>query len=145
MATIFYESDVDAQLLHGRKVAVLGYGSQGHAHALNLRDSGIDVRVGLRPDSKSRAKAEEAGLTVLDSNAAAAEADVVVVLVPDTHQKKLWEDGLRDALNDGDLLLFSHGFNIHYGLVEPPAGVDVAMIAPKSPGHLVRRTSENGQ
>ena len=145
MATIFYESDVDAQLLHGRKVAVLGYGSQGHAHALNLRDSGIDVRVGLRPDSKSRAKAEEAGLTVLDSNDAAREADVVVVLVPDTHQQQLWEDGLRDALSDGDLLLFSHGFNIHYGLIEPPAGVDVAMIAPKSPGHLVRRTYESGQ
>ena len=145
MATIFYESDVDASLLQGRKVAVLGYGSQGHAHALNLRDSGIDVRVGLRPGSTSRAKAEQAGLPVLDSNDAAAEADVVMVLVPDTHQKRLWEDGLRDALSEGDLLLFSHGFNIHYGLVEPPAGVDVAMIAPKSPGHLVRRTYESGQ
>ena len=145
MATIFYESDVDAQLLHDRTVAVLGYGSQGHAHALNLRDSGIDVRVGLRPDSRSRATAEAAGLKVLDSNAAAAEADVVMVLVPDTHQQQLWTDGLRESLNEGDLLLFSHGFNIHYGLIEAPAGVDVAMIAPKSPGHLVRRTYESGQ
>ena len=145
MATIFYESDVDPELLRSRKVAVLGYGSQGHAHALNLRDSGIDVRVGLRPDSKSRAAAEEAGLRVLDSNDAAAEADVVVVLVPDTHQRKLWEDGLRDALNDGDLLLFSHGFNIQYGMITPSEGIDVAMIAPKSPGHLVRRTYESGQ
>jgi ketol-acid reductoisomerase len=145
VATIFYESDVDASLLQGRKVAVLGYGSQGHAHALNLRDSGIDVRVGLRPDSRSRAKAEEAGLTVKDTNDAAAEADVIMVLLPDTHQKRLWSDGLRDALNDGDMLMFSHGFNIHYGLIDPPAGVDVTMIAPKSPGHLVRRTYESGQ
>ena len=145
MATIFYESDVDPQLLKGRKVAVIGYGSQGHAHALNLRDSGIDVRVGLRPGSRSRGAAEEAGLTVLDTNDAAAEADVVMILAPDTVQKKMWEDGLGAALSDGDLLLFSHGFNIHYGLIEPPAGVDVAMIAPKSPGHLVRRTYESGQ
>ena len=145
MATIFYESDVDAQLLHGRKVAVLGYGSQGHAHALNLRDSGINVRVGLRPDSASRATAESAGLTVKETNEAAGEADVTIVLAPDTHQKRMWEAGLRDALNDGDLLLFGHGFNIHYGLIEPPSGVDVAMIAPKSPGHLVRRTYESGQ
>jgi ketol-acid reductoisomerase len=145
VATIFYESDIDASLLQGRKVAVLGYGSQGHAHALNLRDSGIDVRVGLRPDSRSRAKAEEAGLTVKDTNDAAAEADVIMVLLPDTHQKRLWEDGLRDALNDGDMLMFSHGFNVHYGLIDPPTGVDVTMIAPKSPGHLVRRTYESGQ
>jgi ketol-acid reductoisomerase len=145
VATIFYESDVDAQLLRDRTVAVLGYGSQGHAHALNLRDSGIDVRVGLRPDSASRAAAEAAGLRVLDTNAAAEEADVIVVLVPDTHQQKLWEEGVRDAVQPGNLLLFSHGFNIHYGLISAPEGVDVAMIAPKSPGHLVRRTYENGQ
>ena len=145
MATIFYESDVDAQLLHDRTVAVLGYGSQGHAHALNLRDSGIDVRVGLRAGSASRAAAEEAGLRVLDTLDAAREADVVMVLVPDTHQQQLWDDGLAEALNDGDMLMFSHGFNIHYGLITPPPGVDVTMIAPKSPGHLVRRTYESGQ
>ncbi len=145
MATIFYESDVDAQLLQGRQVAVLGYGSQGHAHALNLRDSGIDVRVGLRGTSKSRSVAEAAGLRVLDTNDAAAEADVIMILVPDTHQKGLWEDGVRDAVDEGDLLLFSHGFNVHYGFVVPPDGIDVAMIAPKSPGHLVRRTYESGQ
>ena len=145
MATIFYESDVDAQLLHNRTVAVLGYGSQGHAHALNLRDSGIDVRVGLRAGSASRAAAEEAGLRVLDTLDAAREADVVMVLVPDTHQQQLWDDGLAEALNDGDMLMFSHGFNIHYGLITPPPGVDVTMIAPKSPGHLVRRTYESGQ
>jgi len=145
VATIFYESDVDAQLLHDRTVAVLGYGSQGHAHALNLRDSGIDVRVGLRAGSASRAAAEEAGLRVLDTLDAAREADVVMVLVPDTHQQQLWDDGLAEALNDGDMLMFSHGFNIHYGLITPPPGVDVTMIAPKSPGHLVRRTYESGQ
>ena len=145
MATIFYESDVDAQLVRGRKVAVLGYGSQGHAHALNLRDSGIDVRVGLRPTSKSRAEAEAAGLRVLDTNEAAAEADVVMILAPDTVQKQIWDDGLRDAFRDGDMLLFSHGFNVHYGFINPPEGIDVAMIAPKSPGHLVRRTYESGQ
>ncbi len=145
MATIFYEQDADLTLIQGRKVAVLGYGSQGHAHALNLLNSGVDVRVGLRPGSASRQKAEEDGLPVLDTNDAAAEADVVVVLAPDTVQKEIWESGLAEAMNPGDVLLFGHGFNIHFGFVDPPDSIDVVMIAPKSPGHLVRRLYVEGQ
>jgi ketol-acid reductoisomerase len=145
MATIFYDDDADLSIIQGRKVAVLGYGSQGHAHALNLRDSGVDVRVGLRPGSSSRARAEEAGLRVLDTNEAAAEADVVVVLAPDTVQKAMWEDGLADQLEDGQALVFGHGFNVHYGWITPPEGVDVFLVAPKSPGHIARRTYEQGQ
>jgi ketol-acid reductoisomerase len=145
MATIFYDDDADLSIIQGRKVAVLGYGSQGHAHALNLRDSGVDVRVGLRPGSSSRARAEEAGLRVLDTNEAAAEADVVVVLAPDTVQKTMWEDGLAEQLEDGQALVFGHGFNVHYGWITPPAGVDVFLVAPKSPGHIARRTYEQGQ
>jgi ketol-acid reductoisomerase len=145
MATIYYDKDADLSLIQGRKVAVLGYGSQGHAHSLNLRDSGVDVRVGLRPDSASRAKAEEAGLRVLDTNEAAKEADVVVVLAPDTAQKKMWENGLAETLEDGQALVFGHGFNVHFGWITPPAGVDVFLVAPKSPGHIARRTYEQGQ
>jgi ketol-acid reductoisomerase len=144
-ATIFYDQDADLSIIQGRKVAVLGYGSQGHAHALNLRDSGVDVRVGLRPGSSSRAKAEEAGLRVLDTNDAAAEADVVVVLAPDTVQKQMWNDGLAETFADGQALVFGHGFNVHYGWIEPPAGIDVFLVAPKSPGHIARRTYEQGQ
>ncbi len=145
MATIFYDKDADLSIVQGRTVAVLGYGSQGHAHALNLRDSGVDVRVGLREGSKSRAAAEEAGLRVLDTNAAAAEADVVVVLAPDTAQKQMWENGLAETLEDGQALVFGHGFNVHYGWITPPEGVDVFLVAPKSPGHIARRTYEQGQ
>jgi len=145
MATIFHDADVDHDLIRSRRVAVLGYGSQGHAHALNLRDSGVDVRVGLRPDSRSRAVAEEQGLRVLDTNDAAAEADVVVVLAPDTAQKPMWEAGLRETLTAGKALLFGHGLNIRYGLIAPPADVDVLLVAPKSPGHIARRTYEQGQ
>ena len=145
MATIYYEQDADLSIIQGKKVAVLGYGSQGHAHALNLRDSGVDVRVGLREGSASRAVAEEAGLTVKGTNEAAAEADVVVVLLPDTHQKTAWENGLADAIEAGNALVFGHGFNIHFGFVEPPADVDVFLAAPKSPGHIVRRLYEQGQ
>ncbi len=145
MATIFYEQDADLSIIQGRKVAVLGYGSQGHAHALNLRDSGVDVRIGLREGSPSRVAAEEAGLRVLDTNAAAAEADVVVVLLPDTHQKAAWENGLADAMEPGNALVFGHGFNVHFGFVDPPADVDVFLAAPKSPGHIVRRLYEQGQ
>ena len=145
MATIYYEQDADLSIIQGKKVAVLGYGSQGHAHALNLRDSGVDVRVGLRDGSPSRAVAEEAGLTVKETNEAAAEADVVVVLLPDTHQKKAWENGLADALEAGNALVFGHGFNVHFGFVDPPADVDVFLAAPKSPGHIVRRLYEQGQ
>ena len=145
MATIFYDADTDESLIRGRKVAVLGYGSQGHAHSLNLRDSGIDVRVGLRPGSASRAAAEEQGLRVLDTNAAADEADVVVVLAPDTAQKAMWEEGLAEVVRPGDALIFGHGFNVHFGLIEPHDGVDVMLVAPKSPGHIVRRMYEQGQ
>jgi ketol-acid reductoisomerase len=145
MATIFYDQDADLSLIQGRKVAVLGYGSQGHAHSLNLRDSGVDVRVGLREGSASRSRAEEQGLRVLDTNAAAAEADVVVVLAPDTHQKAMWEGGLSDAVEAGNTLVFGHGFNVHFGFIEPPADVDVLLVAPKSPGHIARRMYEQGQ
>ena len=145
MATIFYDADTDHSLIGARKVAVLGFGSQGHAHALNLRDSGIDVRVGLRPDSASRAVAQEKGLRVLDTNAAADEADVIVILAPDTSQKRMWEGGLSDVVRPGDALIFGHGFNIHYGLIAPPEGVDTMLVAPKSPGHIVRRMYEQGQ
>ena len=145
MATIYYEQDADLSLIQGKKVAVLGYGSQGHAHALNLRDSGVDVRVGLREGSGSWAKAEEEGLTVLETNAAAREADVIVVLAPDTAQKGMWEGGLADAVKPGNALVFGHGFNIHFDLIDPPDGVDVFLAAPKSPGHIVRRLYEQGQ
>jgi len=145
VATIFYEQDADLSIIQDRKVAVLGYGSQGHAHALNLRDSGVDVRVGLRDGSPSRTVAEEAGLSVKETNEAAAEADVVVVLLPDTHQKAAWENGLADAMEPGNALVFGHGFNIHFEFVQPSDDVDVFLAAPKSPGHIVRRLYEQGQ
>ena len=145
MATIFYDDDADLGVIQGRKVAVLGYGSQGHAHSLNLRDSGVDVRVGLREGSSSWTRAEEQGLKVMETNAAAAEADVIVILAPDTAQKGMWEGGLREAVEPGNALVFGHGFNIHYRLIEPPEGVDVLLVAPKSPGHIARRTYEQGQ
>jgi ketol-acid reductoisomerase len=145
MATIYYDQDADLSLIQGKKVAVLGYGSQGHAHSLNLRDSGVDVRVGLRAGSSSRARAEEQGLTVKETNEAAAEADVIVVLAPDTAQKTMWEEGLSDAVEPGNTLVFGHGFNIHYGFITPPEGVNVFLVAPKSPGHIARRMYEQGQ
>jgi ketol-acid reductoisomerase len=145
VATIYYDQDADLSLIQGKKVAILGYGSQGHAHALNLRDSGVDVRVGLREGSPSRQRAEDAGLTVTDTNTAAAEADVVVVLLPDTHQKAAWEGGLAEAMAPGNALVFGHGFNIHFGFIKPPADIDVFLAAPKSPGHIVRRLYEQGQ
>ncbi len=144
MATIYYEKDTDPSVLRGDKIAVLGFGSQGHAHAQNLKDSGFDVRVGLRPGSRSRAEAEAAGLRVLDTADAAAEADVVMVLLPDTSHGAVYEQDIAPNLKDGDMLMFAHGFSIHFGTVTPPAGVDVTMIAPKGPGHLVRRTYEQG-
>ena len=144
MATIYYDQDADLSLIQGKKVAVLGYGSQGHAHSLNLRDSGVDVRVGLRAGSSSRARAEEQGLTVKDTNEAAAEADVIVILAPDTAQKGMWADGLADAVQPGNTLVFGHGFNVHFGFIEPPEGVDVFLVAPKSPGHIARRMYEQG-
>jgi ketol-acid reductoisomerase len=145
VATIYYDDDADLSLIQDKKVAILGYGSQGHAHALNLRDSGVDVRVGLRPGSSSRQRAEEQGLRVLDTNDAAAEADVIVVLLPDTHQKDAWEHGLAQAVEPGNALVFGHGFNILYGFVTPGEDVDVLLVAPKAPGHTVRRLYEQGQ
>jgi ketol-acid reductoisomerase len=144
VANVYYEKDADRSLIADRKVAVLGYGSQGHAHALNLKDSGIDVRVGLREGSASVAKAEEAGLPAMSFDQATDEADVIMVLVPDTEQARVYSDHIEPYLKDGDALLFAHGFNIRFGRVKPPAGVDVAMVAPKGPGHLVRRTYEEG-
>src|SRR3954449_6751613 len=143
-ATVYYEADADRSLIQGRKVAVIGYGSQGHAHALNLRDSGVDVRVGLREGSGSKAKAEGAGLRVLSTADACAEADLIMVLLPDTDQGPVYESDIAPNLSSGDALFFAHGLNIRFGLVKPPAGVDVAMVAPKGPGHLVRRTYEEG-
>src|SRR3954453_13530199 len=138
MAEIFYDDDADLAIIQGRKVAVLGYGSQGHAHALSLRDSGVDVRVGLPAGSKSREKAESAGLRVVTPAEAAAEADVVMILAPDTVQRKLYETDVAPNLKDGKALFFGHGLNIRFGLITPPPGVDVAMVAPKGPGHPVR-------
>jgi ketol-acid reductoisomerase len=143
-AKVFYEKDADPGLIAGRKVAVIGYGSQGHAHVLNLRDSGVDVRVGLREGSSSRAKAEAEGLRVLSPGEAAAEADLVMVLLPDTEHKRVFEQEIRDNLSSGDALFVAHGFSVRFGQIEPPAGVDVAMVAPKGPGHLVRRTYTEG-
>ena len=142
---IFYDADADLDLLQGKTVAVLGYGSQGHAHALNLKDSGVDVVVGLRPDSSSRAEAEGAGLRVLDVADAASEGDVVMILLPDEHQADVWESEIKDGIAEGDLLMFAHGFSIHFGQIEPPPGVDVGMVAPKGPGHLVRRQYTDGR
>ena len=144
MAKLYYERDADSDLIRSRKVAVIGYGSQGHAHALNLAESGVDVRVALREGSSSREKAEEAGLRVLSVADAASEADVVVVLLPDTEQAKVYESEIAPNLRDGDALLFAHGFNIRFGQITPPPGVDVIMVAPKGPGHLVRRTYTEG-
>lgn len=139
MAEMFYDDDADLSIIQNRVVAIMGFGSQGHAHALSLRDSGVDVRVGLPEGSKSRAKAEEEGLRVVDPATAAAEADVNMVLVPDPAQKKLYAEAIAPNLQDGDALFFAHGFNIRFGFVKPPSNVDVCMVAPKGPGHLVRR------
>lgn len=144
-ATMFYQDDADINIIQDRTVAVIGYGSQGHAHALNLRDSGVDVRVGLLEGSKSRAKAEEQGLRVLTPDAAAKEADVIMILAPDPAQRGLYTQFIEPNLESGKALLFGHGFNIRYGYIKPPANVDVCMVAPKGPGHLVRREYEAGR
>ncbi len=145
MADIFYDADADLSLIQGRKVAVIGYGSQGHAHALSLHDSGVDVRVGLPEGSKSKAKAEAEGLTVLTPAEASAWADLIMILAPDTAQRSLYAESVEPNLNEGDALFFGHGFNIRFDLIKPPAGVDVAMVAPKGPGHLVRRQFQEGR
>ncbi|HZA57804.1 MAG TPA: ketol-acid reductoisomerase [Solirubrobacterales bacterium] len=142
---IFYDADADLSLLDGKTVAILGYGSQGHAHALNLKDSGVSVVVGLRPDSSSRAEAEAAGLEVLDVAEAASRGEIVMILIPDERQAEVWNAEVADGIGDGDLLMFAHGFSINFGQIGPPAGVDVGMVAPKGPGHLVRRQYEEGR
>ena len=143
-ATIYYDADADLGLLEGRRVAVLGYGSQGHAHALNMLESGVDVRVGLRAGSSSWSKAEAAGLRVLTIADACKEANIIMVLLPDTEQASVYESDIEPNLEERDSLAFAHGFNIHFGQIRPPKGIDVWMIAPKGPGHLVRRTFEEG-
>ncbi|WP_373071151.1 ketol-acid reductoisomerase [Gemmatimonas sp.] len=135
---VYYDRDADTTRLTGRPIAIIGYGSQGHAHALNLRDSGCDVRVGLREGSRSQAAAEAAGLRVCTVAQAATEAQFIMMLAPDTEQRSIYEHDVRESLTPGKTLLFAHGFNIHFNLIDPPAGVDVALIAPKSPGHRVR-------
>ncbi|WGT46222.1 ketol-acid reductoisomerase [Tessaracoccus lacteus] len=145
MAEMFYDNDADLSIIQGRSVAVIGYGSQGHAHALSLRDSGVDVRVGLRPGSKSVAKAEAEGLRVLPVAEAVEEADLIMILAPDQVQRTLYKEEIEPHLAPGDALFFAHGFNIRFGYITPPEGVDVCMVAPKGPGHLVRREYENGR
>ncbi|MFT4945959.1 MAG: ketol-acid reductoisomerase [Natronomonas sp.] len=142
--TVYYDDDAEESYIEDKTVAVLGYGSQGHAHAQNLDDSGVDVVVGLREDSSSRSEAEADGLEVATPDVAAEQADTVVMLIPDTVQPAVYE-AIKDGLDEGDTLQFAHGFNIHYGQIEPPEGVDVTMVAPKSPGHLVRRTYKRGE
>src|ERR671939_861354 len=134
---MIYDDDADLHQLDGKTVAILGYGSQGHAHALNLKDSGVDVVVGLRPDSSSVGKAEADGLRVESIADAASEGDVVMVLLPDERQHDVWESDIRDGVAPGNLLLFAHGFTIHYGEIDPGSEVDIGLVAPKGPGHLV--------
>jgi ketol-acid reductoisomerase len=142
---IYYDADADLGRLQGKTIAILGYGSQGHAHALNLRDSGCEVVVGLRPGSASRASAESEGLAVCDVGEAASRGDLVMILLPDEKQAEAWEGEIRDGIAAGNLLMFAHGFSIHFGQIEPPPGVDVGMVAPKGPGHLVRRQFTEGR
>lgn len=145
MAELFYDDDADLGVIQSRHVAILGYGSQGHAHALSLRDSGVDVRVGLPERSKSRARAAEEGLRVVTPYEACEEADVIMILAPDPVHRALFSEAVEPNLVDGDALFFGHGLNIRYGFIKPPAGVDVCMVAPKGPGHLVRRQFADGK
>jgi ketol-acid reductoisomerase len=145
MAVIHYDRDASLEPVRARRVAIVGYGSQGHAHALNLRDSGVDVRVGLHASSRSRAKAAAAGLRVLSVADAAREADLVMMLAPDQTQKQIYDTDIEKHLTRGKALFFAHGFNVHFGQIKAPPGVDVVLIAPKAPGHLVRRLYEEGQ
>ena len=144
MANLYYDDSADLALIQSKKVAIIGYGSQGHAHALNLRDSGVTVRVGLHPGSASRAKAEKEGLTVGTPAEVAAWADVIMILAPDTKQPKLYREAVEPHLKPGKTLMFAHGFNIRFGTIKPPANVDVTMIAPKAPGHRVREVFVEG-
>ncbi|MCE7928202.1 MAG: ketol-acid reductoisomerase, partial [Chloroflexi bacterium CFX7] len=144
MATMYYDQDADLALLKGRKIAVVGFGSQGHAHALNLKDSGCDVIVGLYPGSKSWEQAEAAGLRVATVEQASREADIIMILAPDQVQKQIYQHGIEANLSEGKMLMFAHGFNIHFQQIQPPPFVDVTMVAPKGPGHLVRRVYTEG-
>jgi ketol-acid reductoisomerase len=143
-ATIYYDKDADLNLILKKKVAIIGFGSQGHAHALNLKDSGVDVRVGLHENSKSKPKAEAAGLTVMSVADAAKWADVIMILTPDTSQAKIYKESIEANLDKGKMLMFAHGFNIRFNTIVPPAGVDVTMVAPKAPGHRVREVFQEG-
>ena len=143
-ATVYYEKDADRSIIRGKKVAIIGYGSQGHAHALNLKESGVQVVIGLREGSKSKAKAEAAGLKVMGMGEAAKWANVIMMTVPDTEQKAIYDEFIRPGLRKGKALAFAHGFNIRFKRIRPPKTVDVIMIAPKGPGHLVRRTFTEG-
>ncbi|NLU36298.1 MAG: ketol-acid reductoisomerase [Clostridiales bacterium] len=145
MAKMYYDADADMELLRGKKIAVIGYGSQGHAHALNLKESGLEVIVGLYKGSSSWSKAEEDGLTVMETEQAAREADFIMMLVPDEKQAKLYKEAIEPNLKAGDTLMFAHGFNIHYGQITPPDYVDVSMVAPKGPGHTVRSQYQEGR
>lgn len=145
MATMYHEDDADLSIIQGRKVAVIGYGSQGHAHALNLRDSGVDVRVGLAEGSTSRVKAEAEGLRVVSVAEAVKEATVIMILAPDPVQRHIYKESILPNLKDGDAIFFGHGFSIRYGYITPPANIDVCMVAPKGPGHLVRREYSAGR
>lgn len=145
MAKLYYDKDANLQLLEGKKVAIIGYGSQGHAHALNLKDSGVNVCVGLYKGSKSWGIAEEAGLQVLEAADAVKESDLIMILIPDEKQGKLYKDSIESNLTEGKALLFAHGFNVHFGQIVPPANVDVFMIAPKGPGHTVRSQYQEGR
>jgi ketol-acid reductoisomerase len=145
MAKMYYDADADMELLRGKKIAVIGYGSQGHAHALNLKESGLEVIVGLYKGSPSWSKAEEDGLTVMETEQAAREADFIMMLVPDEKQAKLYKEAIEPNLKAGDTLMFAHGFNIHYGQITPPDYVDVSMVAPKGPGHTVRSQYQEGR
>ena len=144
MATMYYDKDADLSLIQGRRVGVIGYGSQGHAHALNLKESGVSVQVGLPPTSRSRAKAQASGLTVADVSDVSKWADVVMILIPDTAQPRVYRDEIEPHLRSGDMLMFAHGFNIRFGTIAPRADLDVAMVAPKSPGHRVRELFVEG-
>jgi len=144
MAKMYYEQDVDFQIIKDKKVAIIGYGSQGHAHALNLKNSGIDVRVGLYAGSKSWDVALKAGLKVMDAAQAAKEAEIIMIVIPDEKQSKLFKESIESNLSQGKVLMFAHGFNIHFDQIRPPAGVDVVLVAPKAPGHTVRSQYEQG-
>ncbi|MBZ0303893.1 MAG: ketol-acid reductoisomerase, partial [Anaerolineae bacterium] len=144
MATLYYDKDADLNLLKGKTIAVIGYGSQGHAHALNARDSGMDVVIGLHEGSKSRAKAEAEGLKVMSVSDATKAADVIMIVIPDTKQADVYHESIEPNLKPGSMLMFAHGFNIHFGQIKPPASIDVTMVAPKAPGHRVREVFTEG-